>query len=406
MIVPVARLRRGAAALSSTTGRLRLVVRLLHELGRRRGHVQDILTKRPVRHVVHVSPTFFDPTSILGGGERYVTALAGSMAELVQTTLITFGERRRKFRLGKLDVEVYPARVLSEHQRWDPIAYAFLPMLRRADVVHCHQYWTAVTALSVLACAAMRTRVFVTDYGGVGSDFTQVVPLSEFVSGFLPVSEFSAALLPRARPRRTILGGVDEEIFRPDGAQRGESVLFVGRILPHKGIDVLVRALPADVSLDVIGQVYDEAYYRLLQQVASGKRVRFWPSANDADIAAAYRQALVTVLPSVYVDVYGTARHMPELLGLVLLESMACGTPVICTAVGGMPEIVEDGVTGFVVPPNDSTVLRDRILRLRDDRELRRRMGQTAAARVATRFRWRDVALRCLEAYGRLGEST
>jgi glycosyltransferase involved in cell wall biosynthesis len=67
-----------------------------------------------------------------------------------------------------------------------------------------------------------------------------------------------------------------------------------------------------------------------------------------------------------------------------------------------MREIVEDGVTGFVVPPNDPVALRDRIVTLRDDPELRRRMGRRGTAEMTERFRWKDVARRCLDAYEHL----
>jgi glycosyltransferase involved in cell wall biosynthesis len=98
--------------------------------------------------------------------------------------------------------------------------------------------------------------------------------------------------------------------------------------------------------------------------------------------------------------VYGARHDKPELLGLVLLESMACGTPVICTNVGGMPEIVKDGVTGFVVPPNDPKALAARIAYLFDNPEVARAMGRKGRERVVEAFSWSKVAQRCLDAYG------
>ncbi|TMF60370.1 MAG: glycosyltransferase family 1 protein, partial [Chloroflexi bacterium] len=78
-------------------------------------------------------------------------------------------------------------------------------------------------------------------------------------------------------------------------------------------------------------------------------------------------------------------------LGLTLLESMAVGTPVVCTAVGGMPEYVHDGVSGFIVPPNDPATLRDRLRRLLEDPVLDRRMGE-AGCRQVQAFGWPAVA--------------
>jgi len=386
--------------LSTPIGRLRVAVRVLHRIARRRRRRPPPNVGGPVHQVVHVSPAYFDAQSLIGGGERYALSLARSMAEHVPTRMVTFGDRRGSFEAGALRVDVYPAATFVSGNRWDPVAYRFLRELAAADVVHAHQYGTAVTALTVLTAAALGKRVFVSDYGGTGFDCSDIAPLARYVESFLTVSAFSGQMLPPGRPIHAIFGGVDEGLFRSIERPPGEAVLFVGRILPHKGIDVLVEALPHDMALDVVGRVYHESYYELLQKLAGPKRVRFHTDASDADVADAYRGALVTVLPSVYVDVYGVTRAMPELLGLVLLESMACGTPVICSAVGGMPEIVEDGVTGFVVPPNDPLALRGRLELLRRDPDLRGRMGRAGRDRVLREFTWDQIARRCLQLYG------
>jgi len=96
----------------------------------------------------------------------------------------------------------------------------------------------------------------------------------------------------------------------------------------------------------------------------------------------------------------GERTVVPELLGLVVLESMACGTPVIVTRVASLPELVEDGVTGFVVPPNDPGAIRDRLEYLSAHPEAVERMGRLARERVAREFTWDAVAERCLRAYG------
>jgi glycosyltransferase involved in cell wall biosynthesis len=80
----------------------------------------------------------------------------------------------------------------------------------------------------------------------------------------------------------------------------------------------------------------------------------------------------------------------------VLQESLATGTPVICTDVGGMPEVVRDGENGFVVPPNDPAALADRIARLAADPELRRRLGETGRGDVRS---WDDAAREMLARY-------
>src|SRR5207249_3100812 len=114
---------------------------------------------------------------------------------------------------------------------------------------------------------------------------------------------------------------------------------------------------------------------------------------------AAYRAALCIVLPSVYTDMYGAETKVPELLGQTLLEGMACGLPAICTSVASMPEVVIDGVTGFVVPPNDPHALSEKIVWLRNHPNRARSMGEAAREHVLETFTWRRVVQRCLEIY-------
>jgi glycosyltransferase involved in cell wall biosynthesis len=91
-----------------------------------------------------------------------------------------------------------------------------------------------------------------------------------------------------------------------------------------------------------------------------------------------------------------------ELLGLSVLEAMASGTPVVASRTGGLPEVVADGETGFLVTPGDVGQLHVRINQLLHDRALARRMGASARQRVLDRFTWEHTAARCLAAYTEL----
>ena len=105
------------------------------------------------------------------------------------------------------------------------------------------------------------------------------------------------------------------------------------------------------------------------------------------------------VLPSVYRSAGGTETKVPELLGQTLLEAMACATPVICTRVASMPEIVEDGISGFIVDPGDTAALADRLAWLQAHPDRAREMGEAGCAVVRKRFQWSQVVKRCLDAY-------
>ncbi|MGH2556047.1 MAG: glycosyltransferase family 4 protein, partial [Actinomycetota bacterium] len=180
------------------------------------------------------------------------------------------------------------------------------------------------------------------------------------------------------------------------------------RITPHKGLEVLIQALPKGARLMVAGSIGHDPrppesdYPKLLAALARGKDVEFLGPIPERDLPALYRQAVTLVLPSVERTCYGRGVAISELLGLSQLEAMASGTPVICSRVGGAPEVVHEGETGFVVEPGDARQLEDRIRHLLRDRELARRMGDAGRDLVTSTFTWDRCAQKCLEAYEEL----
>jgi glycosyltransferase involved in cell wall biosynthesis len=347
-----------------------------------------------VRSVAFVSPARFADDSIVGGGERTAWELAAAMARLLPTRMITFGPERLSTRQGPLAIEVHRPRRWIGGATYDPLSFGFLRDLAGADVVHTNHYFLAAPQLAIVAGAALGKRVFVTDRGAMGHHLDHELDVAACVTGFVSISRFSAALMPREGA--VIPDGVPAAFLAPEERPCGGRVLYVGRIMRHKGIDVLIDALEPGTGLDVLGRVYDDEYAALLRERAGGKDVRFVHDASDEVVADHYRRALVTVLPSVHDDVFGGHWDRPELLGGVLQESLASGTPVICTAVGGMPEVVHDGETGFVVPPNDAEAIRAAIARLAADPDLRRRLGEAGRAGVRS---WDEIARAMLELY-------
>jgi glycosyltransferase involved in cell wall biosynthesis len=271
-----------------------------------------------------------------------------------------------------------------------------------------------VLTSSIVASWARLTgrRVFVTDLGGGGWDLSAYLNTDSWYHGHLHLSEYSRRIFGHEHEARAhvIGGGVDVQKFSPaPQPPPRRSVLFVGRLLPHKGVDDLIHALPEGVSLRIAGPDPDPVTRTRLVDLARGKDVTFLHYLDDHALVDEYRRALCVVLPSVYRTTDGRETKVPELLGQTLLEGMACGIPAICTRVASMPEVVEDGVTGFVVPPNDPGGLADRLTWLRDHPEEVVRMGAAARRRVLDRFTWPAVVSRCLshyEAVSRLADRT
>jgi glycosyltransferase involved in cell wall biosynthesis len=161
----------------------------------------------------------------------------------------------------------------------------------------------------------------------------------------------------------------------------GPRLLFVGRLVRTKGVELLLDALhlvPSAVFLDVAGEGWRKpALVRRAAELGLAERVRFHGWTDGAALSRLYQRCVAVVVPSAW----------PEPFGLVALEAMAHGKPVIATAVGGLPEVVLDGLTGFLVPPFDEVRLAERLSQLAADERLACRMGETGRARVVEEHR-------------------
>ena len=168
-------------------------------------------------------------------------------------------------------------------------------------------------------------------------------------------------------------------------------VLYVGRLHRQKGVDTLVRAvplLPPDVPVTLAGDGPERAALeKLAARLGVADRVRvtgFLPHRQVPELLAG---AAVAVLPSRY-----------EELGTALVEAMAAGRPVVASAVGGIPELVRDGVDGLLVPPGEPVALATAVRALLADPQLAARLGSHGRDRVAEHD-WARLAARVLEIY-------
>jgi len=361
--------------------------------------------------VVHVVPTPFGVNGLLGGGERYPLELARVLARHIDCQLLTFGPNAAAWREpGGLRVRVLRRFGVFRGHPAHPVAPQLAWSLSGADIVHTHQLHSAPSRIAGVAAAVAGRHRVTTDHGLGGGGWAR--PLLALFERFLTVSQFSADNLGIPRDlTRVIYGGVDPARFHPgrDAVSGRDGVLYLGRITPHKGVDRLVRALPQGASLTVAGssghdrRSPERDYPLLLHRLAMGRQVRFTGQVAEDDLPALYRRASVFVLPTVETTCYCKSVAVTELLGLSVLEAMASGTPVVASRTGGLPEVVLDGETGFLVTPGDVSELHDRIDQLLRDAALAQRMGEAARARVLHWFTWEETAQRCLAAYAELG---
>lgn len=353
--------------------------------------------------VLHVVPSYFRKDGgVLGGAERYVVELARHMADVVPTQLLTFGTTPERWTVDRLDVSVERPWAHVRGQQQNPFYPALWKAIRRTDVVHFHQKHILNSSYGALLCRLMGRKGFVTDLGGGGWDVSAYIETSRWYRAELHLSRYAQVVSgnPRGERDPVILGGVDTTKFSPGhgGALPRDYFLFVGRILAHKGIDMVIEALGPDMHLVVAGQPYDPTYLADLKELARGKSVEFRHDVDDDELVALYRGARAVVLTSRYRDRYGCETLVPELLGQTLLEGMSCGAPAVATNVASLPEIVRPGLDGYVVEPEVAALV-EPLRTLWDQPHRAQAMGRSARERVLATFTWDLVVGRCLEAY-------
>ncbi|MFO8058937.1 MAG: glycosyltransferase family 4 protein [bacterium] len=200
---------------------------------------------------------------------------------------------------------------------------------------------------------------------------------------------------------RVVYDGVDEDVFtRGNGTEKIPGrLIFVGNTEDRKkGIMYLMEALstlPSHVNLLVVDGCSKWKFFagELMDKYRLHGRVEFLARIPPESLAEEYRKAEVAVVPSVY-----------EGFGLPAAEAMACGTPVVSTNGGALPEVVGYEGDGIIVPKKDSKALAQSITRLLASPELRRNMGERGHRRVMERFTWRGMAEGTADVYREAGE--
>lgn len=355
--------------------------------------------------VAVVCPIPFGAGGSYGGGTRYPEELARAMQALAECDLIAFGPKSGEFvdSFGLRHVCIRDrSRVERNH---DPLSSKIAAMTKGYDVVHFHTV-NKMAVVGALLCRARGQSAVLTPLGGAGLTGIGRLRLYRLFVGFPVISQATITAMPwiGGRPHSVVYGGGDATAFRclksSPGQVHRSRVVYVGRIAPHKGVDVLIKAMPAGAELVVCGEISDSEYASHLRSLAEGKQVEFVATATDEEVSELYSSAVAAVLPSVFVDFRGGQHRDPELLGLVLLEAMWHGAPVVATRMGATSEIVGEGVDGFLVPSGDHRAMGEALVRLLEDSSLVSTTGSAARRSVEARFTWAAVADRVYRFYG------
>jgi D-inositol-3-phosphate glycosyltransferase len=386
------------------TGGMNVYVRdLTIELGRMGIHV-DVFTRSQDEHVPHVLHD-------LGFGNRVVHVPAGPEVPCPKQDLAGYIPQ---FVEG-----------IKQFAKEKGIRY---------DIIHSH-YWMSGLAAEALSDAwggtpivhmfhtlgEMKNRVARSEAEREGvyrlNGEKRVLARVDRVIASTPAEQAQLEWLYKADMRKVtvIPPGVDVGHFYPipvDEARQfiglapdARMILFVGRIEPLKGLDTLIKAvaclrikdLAEPVHLAVIGgdpeAVPEEMstemarIQKICDELTVGKMVVFLGKRGQDTLPYHYSAAEVVVMPSHY-----------ESFGMVALEAMACGTPVIASQVGGLAFLVQDGVTGFHVPDGDDDALCGKLTALLGDPALRLTMGRNAAE-YAQNYAWKKIAVQIVGVY-------
>lgn len=390
------------------TGGMNVYVReLTRHLGENGIHV-DVFTRSQDEHVPHILHD-------LGYGNRVVHVAAGPEYPLPKQELATylpdFVRGIQDFAAAKK--EEY--NLIHSHYWMSGIAGGILKSSWDSPLIHMFH------TLGLMKNRVARSETEIEGQYRIDGERKVLAGADRIVVATI-AEKAQLEFLYRADPRKlsTIPPGVDVSRFYPIPADEAKAaveippcqhmLLYVGRIEPLKGLETLIRAianLKASDALDqfpfcltIIGGDPDAGpemissemarIKNLCQELGLADLVIFLGKQDQDQLAYYYSAADIVIMPSHY-----------ESFGMVALEAMACGTPVVASQVGGLGFLVQDGITGFVVPDGEPDALSERLYRLICEPDLRQRMGDQACE-FAQAYSWQNITSQIITLYGQV----
>ena len=316
------------------------------------------------------------PPKLYGGTERVVAWLVDELVELGHdVTLFASGDSRTT---GKLH-PVWPRALRLGRKGADPSAASAMlleAIARRArdfDVIHAHIDWLPLPLLSRLGVPFLTTMHGRLDLPGL-PDVVRQFPEASFVS----ISDHQRLPLPQAKWIGTIQHGLPSEPLHPS-YEKGSYLAFLGRLTADKGPEDAIRIAHATrMPLRIAAKIprSETAYFRKhLAPRIDGEQVQLVGEVDDIKKQSFLGRAAALLFP---ID-------WPEPFGLVMIEAMACGTPVIAYRAGSVPEVIEHGLTGFIVENEEQAVKAVGELGKLDRRRVRGRFEERFTARRMAR---------------------
>ena len=287
------------------------------------------------------------PPKYYGGTERIVASLCDNLVELGHdVTLFASGDSKTNAKLHPITSE--GLRLLNPPVKV-PQAYTMqqidivLQQAHKFDIVHNHVDFMPFAFLRTSPCPWVTTlhgRLDLKEFITVYEHFKRLPLIS--------ISDAQRRAIPNNNWVKTIYHGINVQSFIPKYSP-GDYLAFIGRIHPEKGIDrAITIAKASGIPLKIAAKVAedDPEYYERIKHLIDGKHIEFIGEIAEHEKSEFLNNALAMLFP---ID-------WPEPFGLAVIEAYACGTPVITRPVGSMPEIVDDGISGFIRTETDELI--------------------------------------------------
>ncbi|MDI3477208.1 MAG: alpha-maltose-phosphate synthase [Thermoanaerobacterium sp.] len=366
------------------------------------------------------------PPNIYGGAGVHVDYLTKELSKLMDVDVRCFGEQNTS--LNNMNVRGYREWEILKKDSIDKLQKVLGPlsidvaMVKdpiTSNIVHCHTWYTFMAGflakmlydipLVVTIHSLEPLRPWKEEQLGNGYHLSTWMERTgvEAADKIIAVSNDSKKDIMKCynvpeEKIEVIYNGIDlnqykktdSNVARKKYGIDGRYILFVGRISRQKGIIHLIDAvkyLPQDVKVVLCASSPDTEEIKIEMK----EKVKLYPNiiwidkmVTKEEIIELYSNAEVFVCPSVY-----------EPFGIINLEAMACNTPVVASATGGIKEVVVDGETGFLVEPGNPEDLAEHIKKLLDDRGLAATFGANGRKRVEEMFSWESIAKKTYDMY-------
>lgn len=372
--------------------------------------------------VLMVTPGFHP---LKGGTETIVRNLSIELNKVgVQVDVMTFNMDRKwnpkwQGKIEKIDgLKVFKIPALN----WLPTVHSpritfginlipgrFRYLMRGYDLIHFHEAEFSFPLFSYIVNKPKILHLHALDFDYFRRYFASRIMLKTAADLYLSLTErMKQELNLLGIPRHKIAyfpNNVNSEIFRHGEIKDDNTLLYVGRIAPNKGLHILLKSLDYvknSVTLEIIGPSdWNSNYVQDMERLIGienrkGKhKVKYLGrvGANDPFLIDKYQKASILVLPS-----------LSEAFGMVLLEALACETPVVATCVGGVSEIVKQGENGILVPVNSPVRMGNAIDYLLENKDVRLKFGKAGREWVKANFTTEIIVRKLCDIYQKLVE--